>query len=110
MAVVLAQHNLPVAIMDHLSPLFRDMFPDSSVAKSFCAARTKSTCILNMALRPHFEKILIDHMKTNPFLLLMGLMTLTSSSDFLFFLQSCLYSIFGHVLNSMALKLVLQKL
>ena len=67
MAVVLAQHNLPVAIMDHLSPLFRDMFPDSSVAKSFCAARTKSTCILNMALRPHFEKILIDHMKTNPF-------------------------------------------
>ena len=43
------------------------MFPDSSVAKSFCAARTKSTCILNMALRPHFEKILIDHMKTNPF-------------------------------------------
>ena len=67
MAVVLAQHNLPLAIMDHLSPLFRDIFPDSNVAKSFSAARTKSTCILNMALRPHFEKLLIEHMQANPF-------------------------------------------
>ena len=42
MAVVLAQHNLPLAIMDHLSPLFRDIFPDSNVAKSFSAqARRK---------------------------------------------------------------------
>lgn len=67
MAVVLAQHNLPLAIMDHLSPRFRDIFPDSNIAKSFSAARTKSTCILNMTLRPHFENVLVQNMKSHPF-------------------------------------------
>lgn len=33
MAVVLAQHNIPLAIMDHLSPLFQEIFPDSQIAK-----------------------------------------------------------------------------
>ena len=45
MAVVLAQHNIPLAIMDHLSPLFRDIFPDSKIAKGFSAARTKTTLL-----------------------------------------------------------------
>lgn len=67
MAMVLAHHNLPLATMDHLSPLFRDIFPDSKIAKGFAAARTKTTCILNMALRPHFEKLLVASMKKNPF-------------------------------------------
>lgn len=69
MAVVLAQHNIPLAIMDHLSPLFRDIFPDSKIAKGFSAARTKTTCIMNMALRPYFESILVAHMKEHPFAL-----------------------------------------
>jgi len=69
MAVVLAQHNLPLAIMDHLSPLFRDIFPDSKIAKGFSAARTKTSCIMNMALRPHFESILVGQMKSEPFAL-----------------------------------------
>lgn len=69
MAVVLAQHNIPLAIMDHLSPLFHDIFPDSRIAKGFSAARTKTTCIVNMALRPHFESVLVAHMKEYPFAL-----------------------------------------
>lgn len=67
MAVVIAQHNLPLAIMDHLSPLFRDIFHDSKIAKGFSAARTKTSCIMNMALRPHFESALIAQMKKDPF-------------------------------------------
>ena len=67
MAVVLAQHNIPLAIMDHLSPMFRDIFPDSKIAKGFSAARTKTTCIVNLALRPHFETLLVSHMKMHPF-------------------------------------------
>ena len=66
MAVVLAQH-IPLAIMDHLSPLFRDIFPDSKIAKGFFAARTKTTCIMNMALHPYFESVLVAHMKEHPF-------------------------------------------
>ena len=67
MAVVLAQHNIPLAIMDHLALLFRDIFPDSKIAKQFSAARTKTTCIINMALRPYFESILVAQMKEHPF-------------------------------------------
>lgn len=69
MAVVLAQHNIPLAIMDHLSPLFRDIFPDPKIAKRFSAARTKTSCIMNVALCPHFESVLIAQMKNNPFAL-----------------------------------------
>ena len=32
-AVTLAHHNIPLAAMDHLSPLFQDIFPDSKIAK-----------------------------------------------------------------------------
>ena len=67
MAVALAHHNIPLATMDHLSPLFRDIFPDSKIAKGFAAARTKTSCIVNMALRPHFEESLVSHMRGNPF-------------------------------------------
>ena len=69
MAVALANHNIPPATMDHLSPLFRDIFPDSKVAKGFAAARTKTSCIVNMALRPHFEESLVSHMRGNSFAL-----------------------------------------
>jgi len=55
--------------MDHLSPLLRDVFPDSKIAKGFSCARTKTTCIMNMALRPYLESVLIDQMKSQPFAL-----------------------------------------
>ena len=67
MAVALAHHNILLAVMDHLSPLFRDIFPDSKIAKGFASARTKTTCILNMALRPHYESALVQQMKDEPF-------------------------------------------
>ena len=46
-ATVLAHHDIPIAVTDHLSPLFKDIFPDSSIAKLYSCARTKTTCILN---------------------------------------------------------------
>lgn len=69
MAVALAHRNIPLAVMDHMSPLFRNIFPDSKIAQGFAAARTKSTCIMNMALRPHFEDVLISQMRGEPFAL-----------------------------------------
>ena len=29
MCMMLAHHNIPIAVADHISPLFRDIFPDS---------------------------------------------------------------------------------
>ena len=67
MALALAHHNIPLATMDHLSPLFKDIFHDSKIAKGFPAVRTKTSCIVNMALYPHFEESLVSHMRGNPF-------------------------------------------
>ena len=67
MTMFLAEHNVPIAVMDHMSPMLRDIFPDSAIAKRFSCARTKATCIINDALCPHFETELVDQMKTNPF-------------------------------------------
>ena len=41
-ATVLAHHDIPIAITEHLNPLFKDIFPDSSIAKLYSCARTKT--------------------------------------------------------------------
>ena len=55
MANFFVEHNIPFAVSDHLTPLFRDIFPDSSIAKEYASCRTKTTCILNLAIAPHFR-------------------------------------------------------
>lgn len=64
---LLAHHNIPIAFSDHLSPLFKEIFPDSEIAKAYSCARTKTTCILNGALATSLRKSLIDQMKVEPF-------------------------------------------
>lgn len=67
MTTFLVQHNIPLAVTDHLSPLFQEIFPDSKIAKSYGAARTKTTSILNHAMKPHFKEKLVKAMKEEPF-------------------------------------------
>uniref|UniRef100_A0A1X7UVC4 DUF4371 domain-containing protein n=1 Tax=Amphimedon queenslandica TaxID=400682 RepID=A0A1X7UVC4_AMPQE len=67
MTNLLVQHNVPLAVADHLSPLFSDIFPDSKIAKGYAAARMKTTCILNGSIAPYFKVTLIDVMKSRPF-------------------------------------------
>ena len=43
----LVEHNLPIAISDHLSPLMQAMFPDSKIASSFASKQRKTTHILH---------------------------------------------------------------
>ena len=38
--------NLPLACADHKGPLFRKMFPDSTIATKYGCARTKTGCVL----------------------------------------------------------------
>ena len=66
---MLVQHNVPLAVTDHLSPLFKDIFPDSQIAKGYASARTKTTCILNGSLAPHFKSVLVTAMTSSPFAL-----------------------------------------
>ena len=63
----MVQHNIPLSFADHLSPLLKDIFPDSVTAKAYASASTKTTCIVNGSLAPHFKSALVESMKSNPF-------------------------------------------
>ena len=50
-----------------MSPLLRDIFPDSVTAKAYASASTKTICIVNGSLAPYFKSTLVESMKLNPF-------------------------------------------
>ena len=56
MTATMVKHNVPLAFAEHLSPLFKVMFPDSEIAKGYGCGKTKTTCILNRGLKPHYPK------------------------------------------------------
>lgn len=56
----MVKHNIPLAFAEHLSPLFREIFCDSEIARSYHSGKTKSTCILNGALKPHYQDELVQ--------------------------------------------------
>lgn len=67
MANFLLHHNIPLAVADHLSPLLKDIFPDSKIAEKYAAARTKTTSMINGALAAECQEQLVSLMHSNPF-------------------------------------------
>lgn len=47
-----AEHNLPLLIMDHLPNIWRSDVPDSNIAKNVRCRRTKTTTILREVIAP----------------------------------------------------------
>ena len=68
-STVLVQHNIPLAFADTLSPLFKDIFPDSDIAKGYASKQTKTACIINGAVAPYFQRKLVNVMKSSPYAL-----------------------------------------
>ena len=66
--ILLAQHNVSLALADHLSLLIRDIF-DGEVAKVYACAKTKTSFILNGAIAPEFLSELIGVMQQSPYAL-----------------------------------------
>ncbi|KAK1898627.1 putative glycine dehydrogenase (decarboxylating) subunit 1 [Dissostichus eleginoides] len=66
----MVEHNVPFAVADHFSPLLKECFKDSPTAQNYKRARTKTSCIINEAVAPHFRKELVMKMRTNPFTLI----------------------------------------
>ena len=66
-ASMLVQNNIPLSLADELTPLFRDIFPDSEIATKFSSKRTKTACVINGAIAPHFKQNLVETMKEYPF-------------------------------------------
>ena len=67
MTQFIAVHNLPFQAADHLSHLFKSMFPDSAIASDFACKRTKTICD---ALDPHMKSAVVDIVKCTAFSLL----------------------------------------
>ncbi len=63
----LIQHNLPLATADHLGPLFKNIFPDSNIAKWYGSGRSKTSAIVNKAMGPHCHDYLVQHCMVHPF-------------------------------------------
>lgn len=55
MALAIVKHNAPIQMAETLSPLVKEIFPDSKIAQSFASSRTKTRCIINGALKPYFK-------------------------------------------------------
>ncbi|CAB4004780.1 Hypothetical predicted protein [Paramuricea clavata] len=64
-ATLLVENNIPLAFADKLSPMFKEIFPDSNIAKNYHSARMKTTCILNGAIAPHVKQTsLVEQLKS----------------------------------------------
>ncbi len=68
-ALFVAKHNLAFLTSDHATKLFKQMFPDSEIAKKFACGRTKCTAILKEALAPYYHAKAIHNM-SSPFSIL----------------------------------------
>ncbi|KAJ4918118.1 hypothetical protein JOQ06_000114, partial [Pogonophryne albipinna] len=66
-AMTMVQHNIPLAFSDHLSPLFKECFPDSKIAQKYSSARTKTTAIINKCVAPYFMDELVKNLCDHPF-------------------------------------------
>ena len=56
-----------MVVADHFGLLFKDVFPDSEIAKNYACGSTKSTCIINGSLAPYFRSSVIATLKKQPF-------------------------------------------
>ena len=59
-----ATNYLAFRLMDVLSPLCQDIFPDSQIVKQFALRRTKSTALIKNALGEYFKNQLFNTLKT----------------------------------------------
>ena len=65
--VMLAEHNAPLSMTDHIGPMAKKNFPDSDIAQSYHSARTKTACILNHAVAPDLKRQLVAAMQEQPY-------------------------------------------
>lgn len=70
LAGFIAEHNLPFLVMDHLAELLSSVCLDSVIAANVQCKRTKTTCIIQNVLGPHFHSEVVNAVKQQPYSLL----------------------------------------
>lgn len=69
-AALIAEHNLPMKLCDHLIPLLKDIFPDSKIAQELQMGRTKVTGIVKHVLAENHFKEITEELRTKKFSIL----------------------------------------
>ena len=64
---MLVHVNASFALADELSPLFKEIFSDSQIAAGYASKCTKTTCIVNGALKKRLRSKLVEIIKTKPY-------------------------------------------
>lgn len=64
---VLAEHNLPFHVMDHMTDLLRDIFQDPETVKALQLKRTKATEIVKNVIGLSYKEELAEELKENKF-------------------------------------------
>jgi hypothetical protein len=62
----LVEHSIPLSAADHAGSLFRQMFPDSAVAKKYGSGRTKTSYIVEALAKSDSQNI-AEMMKVAPY-------------------------------------------
>jgi hypothetical protein len=63
LAALVAENNLPFTVMDKLTPLIKDICPDSKIAEKLALRRTKTTTIIKQTLGSTFLELLYDKLR-----------------------------------------------
>ena len=63
MAAFIAEHNLPFSVMNHLSDLVKELFPDSAIVSKFSSKHKKTRCIVTNVLAKEFKTSIIETLK-----------------------------------------------
>ena len=66
LSIFLAQHNIPLTLADHMSPLIGNVF-DGEIARGYECAKTKTSCILKGAVAPEFQAEIVCVMQQAPY-------------------------------------------
>lgn len=82
-AAFFAEHNLAFHLIDHLTPLLKEIFPDSKICSKLELHRTKCTSIINKIIAPVETSDITDIILKNPFSVLVDESTDISSQKFL---------------------------
>ena len=61
--------NLSIITAEHFSPFYTKMFPGLKIAKNSKCSQTKTSCILNEAMKPALKSSLVEYMRETHFLL-----------------------------------------
>ena len=65
-AAFYVEHNIPLAVADHMNQLLRSAFPNSEEVKKFRSGRTKTSCLIKEMARDKTNSV-IATLKNTPF-------------------------------------------